>query len=321
MEHKRPDISIVVPCYNEEESLPLFLRELERVAEQMRQTDDLTFEVVLIDDGSTDGTLATMKREAQRLPAHFTVRWASFSRNFGKEAALYAGLSHATGELVATMDADMQDPPSLLPEMYRIITTEDVDNVATRRTTREGEPPIRSLFARMFYKLINKISKADIVDGARDFRFMKRPMVDAILSMREYNRFSKGIYGWVGFKTRWLPYVNVNRVAGETKWSFFSLLLYSIDGIVAFSTVPLSIASVMGTLFCIVAFFALIFIVVRALLFGDPVDGWPSLASIIIFIGGVQLLCLGIMGQYLAKTYLETKNRPLYIVRESNLDE
>ncbi|MFR4568933.1 MAG: glycosyltransferase family 2 protein [Collinsella stercoris] len=321
MEHKRPDISIVVPCYNEEESLPLFLRELERVAEQVRQTDDLTFEVVLIDDGSTDGTLATMKREAQRLPAHFTVRWASFSRNFGKEAALYAGLSHATGELVATMDADMQDPPSLLPEMYRIITTEDVDNVATRRTTREGEPPIRSLFARMFYKLINKISKADIVDGARDFRLMKRPMVDAILSMREYNRFSKGIYGWVGFKTRWLPYVNVNRVAGETKWSFFSLLLYSIDGIVAFSTVPLSIASVMGTLFCIVAFFALIFIVVRALLFGDPVDGWPSLASIIIFIGGVQLLCLGIMGQYLAKTYLETKNRPLYIVRESNLDE
>ena len=321
MEHKRPDISIVVPCYNEEESLPLFLRELERVAEQMRQTDDLTFEVVLIDDGSTDGTLATMKREAQRLPAHFTVRWASFSRNFGKEAALYAGLSHATGELVATMDADMQDPPSLLPEMYRIITTEDVDNVATRRTTREGEPPIRSLFARMFYKLINKISKADIVDGARDFRLMKRPMVDAILSMREYNRFSKGIYGWVGFKTRWLPYVNVNRVAGETKWSFFSLLLYSIDGIVAFSTVPLSIASVMGTLFCIVAFFALIFIVVRALLFGDPVDGWPSLASIIIFIGGIQLLCLGIMGQYLAKTYLETKHRPLYIVRESNLDE
>ena len=287
----------------------------------MRQTDDLTFEVVLIDDGSTDGTLATMKREAQRLPAHFTVRWASFSRNFGKEAALYAGLSHATGELVATMDADMQDPPSLLPEMYRIITTEDVDNVATRRTTREGEPPIRSLFARMFYKLINKISKADIVDGARDFRLMKRPMVDAILSMREYNRFSKGIYGWVGFKTRWLPYVNVNRVAGETKWSFFSLFLYSIDGIVAFSTVPLSIASVVGTLLCIVAFFALIFIIVRALLFGDPVDGWPSLASIIIFIGGIQLLCLGIMGQYLAKTYLETKHRPLYIVRESNLDE
>lgn len=321
MEHKRPDISIVVPCYNEEESLPLFLRELERVAEQMRQTDDLSFEVVLIDDGSTDGTLATMKREAQRLPAHLTVRWASFSRNFGKEAALYAGLSHATGELVATMDADMQDPPSLLPEMYRIITTEDVDNVATRRTTREGEPPIRSLFARMFYKLINKISKADIVDGARDFRLMKRPMVDAILSMREYNRFSKGIYGWVGFKTRWLPYVNVNRVAGETKWSFFSLLLYSIDGIVAFSTVPLSIASVVGTLLCIVAFLALIFIIVRALLFGDPVDGWPSLASIIIFIGGIQLLCLGIMGQYLAKTYLETKRRPLYIVRESNLDE
>lgn len=205
--------------------------------------------------------------------------------------------------------------------MYRILQKEDYDNVATRRTTREGEPPIRSWFARMFYRIINRISKADIVDGARDFRLMKRPMVDAILSMSEYNRFSKGIYGWVGFKTKWLPYVNVNRVAGETKWNFFSLLLYSIDGIVAFSTVPLSIASIMGTLFCIVAFFALFFIVVRALLFGDPVSGWPSLASIIIFIGGVQLLRLGIMGQYLAKTHLETKNRPLYIVRESNLDE
>ena len=300
MEHKRPDISIVVPCYNEEESLPLFLRELERVAEQMRQADDLTFEVVLIDDGSTDGTLATMKREAQCLPAHFTVRWASFSRNFGKRRRSMRALARH-GRAGRNHGRRHAGPPSLLPEMYRIITTEDVDNVATRRTTREGEPPIRSLFARMFYKLINKISKADIVDGARDFRLMKRPMVDAILSMREYNRFSKGIYGWVGFKTRWLPYVNVNRVAGETKWSFFSLLLYSIDGIVAFSTVPLSIASVVGTLLCIVAFFALIFIIVRALLFGDPVDGWPSLASIIIFIGGIQLLCLGIMGQYLAK--------------------
>ena len=321
MPNQTPDISIVVPCYNEEASLPLFLNELAQVVRSMRAAKPLEFEVVLVDDGSSDSTLAIMKEQANVCCNDYCIKWVSFSRNFGKEAALYAGLEHATGNLVATMDADMQDPPSLLPEMYRILQDEDCDNVATHRTTREGEPPIRSWFARMFYRIINKISKADIVDGARDFRLMKRPMVDAILSMREYNRFSKGIYGWVGFKTVWLPYVNVNRVAGETKWSFFSLLLYSIDGIVAFSTVPLSIASVMGTLFCIVAFFALIFIVVRALLFGDPVDGWPSVASIIIFIGGVQLLCLGIMGQYLAKTYLETKNRPLYIVRESNLDE
>lgn len=315
------DISIVVPCYNEQDSLPLFIEELEHVATKMADLHPLSFEVILVDDGSSDETLVVMKRLAERKGGPLSIKYLSFSRNFGKEAALYAGLSHTTGKLVATMDADMQDPPSLLPKMYRILQEEDCDNVATRRTTREGEPPIRSWFARMFYRIINKISKADIVDGARDFRLMKRPMVDAILSMREYNRFSKGIYGWVGFKTVWLPYVNVNRVAGETKWSFFSLLLYSIDGIVAFSTVPLSIASVIGTLFCIIAFFALLFIVVRALLFGDPVDGWPSLASIIIFIGGVQLLCLGIMGQYLAKTYLETKNRPLYIVRESNLDE
>lgn len=317
----RPDISIVVPCFNEQDSLPLFIDKLSHVAESMAAQTPLSFEVVLVDDGSNDETLSVMKVLAEQDRSPLSIKWISFSRNFGKEAALYAGLSHATGALVATMDADMQDPPSLLPEMYRILQEEDYDNVATRRTTREGEPPIRSWFARMFYRIINRISKADIVDGARDFRLMKRPMVDAILSMSEYNRFSKGIYGWVGFKTKWLPYVNVNRVAGETKWNFFSLLLYSIDGIVAFSTVPLSIASIMGTLFCIVAFLALFFIVVRALLFGDPVSGWPSLASIIIFIGGVQLLCLGIMGQYLAKTYLETKNRPLYIVRESNLDE
>lgn len=321
MSTARPDISIVVPCFNEQDSLPLFIDELMRVARDMSTSSPLTFEVVLVDDGSSDDTLSTIKALAREGREPLVIKWISFSRNFGKEAALYAGLSHATGDLVATMDAGMQDPPSLLPEMYRILQEEDCDNVATRRTTRKGEPPIRSWFARMFYRIINKVSKADIVDGARDFRLMKRPMVDAILSMREYNRISKGIYGWVGFKTVWLPYVNVNRVAGETKWSFLSLLLYSIDGIVAFSTMPFSIASVVGTLFCIAAFFALIFIVVRALLFGDPVDGWPSLASIIIFIGGVQLLCLGIMGQYLAKTYLETKNRPLYIVRESNFDE
>lgn len=313
-------LSVVVPCFNEEESLPLFLKELSSVAKKMEVEHSLAFEVILVDDGSTDRTLDVMKEQAS---AHdpLAIKWISFSRNFGKEAGLLAGLQHATGDYVATMDADMQDPPSLLPQMYEILQTEDYDNVATRRTTRQGEPPIRSFFARMFYRLVNRISKTEIVDGARDFRLMRRSMVDAILSMPEYNRFSKGIYGWVGFKTKWLPYVNVNRVAGETKWSFFSLLLYSIDGIVAFSTVPLSIASVMGTIFCIVAFIALIFIFFRALLFGDAVQGWPSLACIIIFIGGIQLLCLGIMGQYLAKTYLETKHRPLYIVRESNIDE
>lgn len=313
-------LSVVVPCFNEEESLPLFLKELSSVAKKMEGEHSLAFEVILVDDGSTDRTLDVMKEQAS---AHdsLAIKWVSFSRNFGKEAGLLAGLQHATGDYVATMDADMQDPPSLLPQMFEILQTEDYDNVATRRTTRQGEPPIRSFFARMFYRLVNRISKTEIVNGARDFRLMRRSMVDAILSMPEYNRFSKGIFGWVGFKTKWLPYVNVNRVAGETKWSFFSLLLYSIDGIVAFSTVPLSIASVMGTIFCIIAFIALIFIFFRALLFGDAVQGWPSLACIIIFIGGIQLLCLGIMGQYLAKTYLETKHRPLYIVRESNIDE
>ena len=250
----------------------------------------------------------------------FSITWLSFSRNFGKEAALLAGLTNATGDLVATMDADMQDPPSLLPEMYRILCEEDYDNVATRRTTREGsrpsDPSSRGCSTKSSIEY--RMPRSSTAPGTSDS--MKRPMVDAILSMPEYNRFSKGIYGWVGFKTKWLPYVNVQRVAGETKWNFFSLLLYSIDGIVAFSTVPLSIASVAGTLLCIASLFALVFIIVRALLFGDPVSGWPSLASIMVFLGGIQLLCLGIMGQYLAKTYLETKRRPPYIVRSSNID-
>lgn len=317
-------ISIVVPCYNEEESLPLFLDALANVARNMQERHDISFEVVLVDDGSSDGTLTLMKRASAKEDgsayAPLNVRWISFSRNFGKEAGILAGLKRARGDYVALMDADMQDPPSLLPEMYETLLTEDYDNVATRRVNRDGEPPVRSFFARMFYKLINRISKADIVDGARDFRLMKRPMVDAILSLSEYNRFSKGIFGWVGFKTKWLPYVNVERAAGETKWNFFSLLLYSIDGIVAFSTVPLSIASVMGILLCFAALVGVIFIVVKTLAFGDPVEGWPSLACLITLLGGIQLLCLGIMGQYLAKTYLETKHRPLYIVRESSDD-
>lgn len=284
-----PLISIVVPCYNEQESLPIFLKELDGVVRIMtRQDPGISFEAVLIDDGSADKTLAVMKAEAAA--AHpYAIRWHSFSRNFGKEAALLAGLQHAKG-----------------------------DYVATRRTTREGEPPIRSFCARMFYKIINRISKADIVDGARDFRLMKRPMVNAIISMGEYNRFSKGIYGWVGFKTKWLPYVNVNRVAGETKWSFWSLLLYSIDGIVAFSTAPLSLAALTGIVFCLIAIMGFIVILVKTLVWGDPVGGWPSLACLITLFGGMQLLCLGIIGEYLAKAYLEAKHRPIYIIRESN---
>lgn len=320
-EHREAElISCVVPCYNEEASLPLFLDEMERVVREMQAHNPLEFEVVLVDDGSSDQTLRIIKERAARTSDVMRVHWLSFSRNFGKESALLAGLEHANGTYVATMDADMQDPPSLLPEMYEILRSGDYDNVATRRTTREGEPPIRSLFARLFYRIINRISNADIVDGARDFRLMKRPMVDAILSLQEYNRFSKGIFGWVGFKTKWLPYVNVNRVAGETKWSFFSLLLYSIDGIVAFSTAPLSIASLVGILLCIVALIGVVVIVARAMLFGDPVAGWPSLVSIVTLLGGMQLLCLGIIGQYLAKTYLETKHRPHYIVRETDME-
>ena len=317
-------LSAVVPCFNEEESLPLFFAELARVFKALREQPcraSWELELVLVDDGSSDRTLAIMKELAARAPEAVTVRWISFSRNFGKEAALYAGLQHATGDLVATMDADMQDPPSLLPQMIGTLEREDADSVGTRRVSRTGEPPIRSFLARMFYKLINRISTADIVDGARDFRLMRRPVVDAILQMGEYNRFSKGIFGWVGFKNVWIPYENVERVAGESKWNVFKLFLYAFDGIAAFSTVPLSIASVAGIVLCLIAFVAVVFIAVRAALFGDPVSGWPSLACIITFIGGVQLLCLGIMGQYLAKTYLETKHRPLYLVRETNVED
>ena len=311
-------ISIVVPCYNEEESIPLFAQELDSVVGQMIADDSsLSFELILVDDGSSDGTLHSMK--ACELAGHrYLVKWLSFSRNFGKEAALYAGLKEAKGDYVATMDADMQDPPSLLPEMLRILKEEDVDNVATRRSTRKGEPPIRSFFARMFYRIINKISSADIVDGARDFRLMKRNMVDAVLSLGEYNRFSKGIFGWVGFRTHWLEYENVERVAGETKWSFSKLFAYSLDGIVGFSTVPLSVASIVGIICCFLAVVFMLVIIIRALVFGDPVAGWPSLISVILLLGGIQLLCLGVLGMYLAKTYLETKNRPLYIVKDKS---
>lgn len=309
-------ISIIVPCYNEEASIPYFYNEITRIMNLMKQANELEFELIFIDDGSRDCTLKVLKDFAQK---DDQVKYISFSRNFGKEAAMYAGLQKSTGDYVAIMDADMQDPPSLLPEMYEILQYEDFDNVATRRTNREGEPPIRSLFAKIFYKIINKISKADIVDGARDFRLMKRTMVDAILEMGEYNRFSKGIFGWVGFKTKWIPYINVERVAGETKWSFGKLFIYSLEGIVAFSTVPLSIASVIGMLLCFLSFVAIAFVIGRTLIFGDPVEGWPSLVCIITLIGGIQLFCMGIMGQYLAKTYLEAKRRPIYIVSETNI--
>lgn len=308
-------ITAVVPCYNEQEALGLFYEELNRVTAEMR---DCEFEILFVNDGSKDRTLELMKELAEK---DGRVKYISFSRNFGKEAAIYAGLEHASGDLVAIMDADLQDPPRLLPEMYRAVTEEGYDSVATRRVTRKGEPPIRSFFARMFYRLMNKMCKTEVVDGARDFRLMTRPFVDSLLSMKEYNRFSKGLFGWVGFRTKWIEFENVERVAGETKWSFWKLLLYAIDGMVAFSTMPLSVAALIGILRCVIAAISIIFIIVRQLCFGGSAFGWPSMVCIMIFIGGVQLLCMGIMGQYLAKTYLEVKNRPIYICKETNIEE
>ena len=306
-------LSLIVPCYNEEEALPIFYKEVSKVL----ATIDCDCEILFVNDGSKDNTLKVIKEISEK---DDKVVYLSFSRNFGKEAAMYAGFCNAKGDYVAVMDADMQDPPSLLPEMLKKIE-EGYDSVATRRVSRQGEPPIRSAFARMFYKIINHISEADIVDGARDFRLMKRCMVDAIVEMGEFNRFSKGIFGWIGFKTYWLPYENINRVAGETKWSFWKLFKYAIDGIINFSQVPLSVASWFGILMTIVAFVAVIVIVVRKLLFGDPVAGWASTVTIITLIGGIQLFCMGIMGQYMAKTYIEVKRRPHYIIAETNKDD
>lgn len=307
-------ISLIVPCYNEEEVLPIFYRETKNVLETM----PCEHEFVFINDGSRDRTLAVLKELAGQ---DGCVQYLSFSRNFGKEAAMYAGFCNVTGDYVAVMDADMQDPPALLPEMLDKLLTGEYDSVATCRVTRKGEPPIRSWFARLFYRMINRVSDADIVDGARDFRLMRREMVDAIVEMGEYNRFSKGIFGWIGFRTCWLPYENVNRVAGETKWNFWKLFKYAIDGIINFSQAPLAFASWFGMFMTVLSFVAVIFIIIRKLVFGDPVTGWASTACIITFIGGVQLFCMGIMGQYIAKTYLEVKKRPHYIVAESNMDE
>lgn len=307
-------ISIIVPCYNEQEALPYFSKEIIHIADQLPAYE---FQIVFVNDGSKDKTLELLKSYEKSDPR---IHYISFSRNFGKEAAMYAGFRYATGDYVAVMDADMQDPPALLPDMLQIIKSGEYDSVATRRENRDGEPPIRSFFARKFYKIINKISDADVVDGARDFRLMNRKMVDAICSMEEYNRFSKGIFGWVGFRTYWLPYKNVERVAGETKWSFWKLFKYAMDGVINFSQVPLSIASWFGVIMTGISAIMFILLVAKKLFIGDPVDGWTSLICVIILIGGIQLFCLGIMGQYIAKTYMESKKRPHYIVAETDLE-
>lgn len=307
-------LSIIVPCYNEEEALPYFLKAIRLEAESLLKDLELRVELIFVNDGSRDGTLDILRAAAREDPR---VRYVSFSRNFGKESAMYAGMEAASGDFAVVMDADLQHPPAMLAEMVRAITEEDYDIAAARRVSRKGEPPIRSFFARLFYKLINKISRAEFVDGASDFRMLSRPAVDALLRLGEYNRFSKGIFGWIGFQTKWIPYENVERVAGETTWSFWKLLLYSLDGIVAFSTAPLSIASVMGILFCFAALVWLAVIVAKTALYGDPVAGFPTLACLLLLIGGSIQLSLGIIGQYLAKTYLETKKRPIYLVGET----
>lgn len=304
-------LSVIIPCYNEEENITFFYNEFIK-NQSFFEEKGMEFELLYVDDGSVDGTVAEVKKLHERDERAHLV---SFSRNFGKEAAMYAGLQKAKGDYVVIMDADLQDPPSLLPEMFSYLS-EGYDSVATRRVSRKGEPPVRSFFARRFYKLMKKISKTEIMDGARDYRLMTRQMVDAILSMKEYNRFTKGIFGWVGFKTKWIEYENVERLKGETKWNFWKLLIYSFEGITAFSTMPLLLASVVGVLFCILAFLMIVFIIVRKLIYGDPVSGWPSLVCIILMTSGVQFFCTGILGQYLAKTYMEVKNRPIYLVKE-----
>lgn len=309
---KKETISIVVACFNEEEALPLFYQEIVKIKKELKKVE---VELILVNDGSKDNTLSVMKDLYQH---DKTIHYISLSRNFGKEAAMLAGLKSASGEFVAVMDADLQDPPELIPKMYSILKKDKtIDTVATRRVTRVGEPKIRSFFARKFYKLINKISNIELVDGARDYRLMRRNVVNAILNLKEYNRFSKGLFGFVGFNTKWLEYENQERVAGETSWSFFSLFKYAIEGIVAFSTAPLTISAFIGILFCIIAFIMIIVIIFKTLLFGDPTSGWPSMICILFFVSGIQLFCLGIIGEYLSKTYLEAKKRPVYIIKET----
>ena len=306
-------LSVIVPCYNEEETINLFYQEIKKVVKDMK----IKLELLFINDGSSDKTLEVIKE----LSDDKDVKYISFSRNFGKEAAMWAGLNMASGDYVTIMDSDLQDPPSLLPEMLNIIKNENYDIVGTRRVTRKGEPVIRSFFARCFYKLINKMSKVEMVDGARDFRLMSRQVVDSILTLKEYNRYSKGLFSFVGFKTKWLEYENIKRVAGESKWSFWKLFVYAIDGIVAFTTIPLTISVLIGFLFCLIAFAMILVVIVKTLIFGDPTSGWPSLACIIFLVSGIQLLCVGVIGEYLSKMYLEVKNRPIYIIKETNIKE
>ena len=305
-------ISVIVPCYNEEETINYFYKEITKIAEKLKKYE---FEFLFVDDGSRDNTLDVIKKLSN---TDKRVRYISFSRNFGKEAAMFAGLEHVDGDYVTIMDADLQDPPAMLIDMLDIIKKDGYDVVGTRRVTRKGEPPIRSFFARCFYKIINKMSKIEMVDGARDYRLMKRQVVDSILLLQEYNRYSKGLFSFVGYNTKWLEYENVKRIAGETKWSFWKLFKYALEGIVAFSTTPLSLAAILGIIMCFVSFIAILVIIIKTLIFGDPVGGWPSMVCIILFVSGIQLLCMGIIGQYLAKTYLETKKRPIYIIKETN---
>lgn len=309
-------ISIIVPCYNEEQAIPFFYEEITKISKTMKTN----FEYIFVNDGSKDNTIQVVKEYAKK---DKKIKYIHFSRNFGKEAAMLAGLKQSTGDYIAIMDADLQDPPALLPEMLEILENKDSDYdcVGTRRVTRKGEPPIRSFFARMFYKIINKMSKVEMVDGARDYRLMTRQMVNSILELQEYNRYSKGLFQFVGYNTKWLEYENIERVAGETKWSFWKLFLYALEGIIAFTTIPLAISSLMGIIFCLISFIMIIVIIVRTLIYGDPTSGWPSLVCIIFFVSGIQLFCLGIMSQYLSKTYLETKKRPIYIIKESNIND
>lgn len=304
-------ISVVVPCYNEEDTICCFYDEIIKIANILKKYE---FEFLFINDGSKDNTLNILKDLARK---DKRVRFISFSRNFGKEAAMLAGLENAKGDYITLMDADLQDPPSMLPKMLDAIKNEGYDAVGTRRINRKGEPPIRSFFARCFYKIIKRMSKIEMVDGARDYRLMKRCVVNSIISLKEYNRYSKGLFNFVGYNTKYLEYENVKRVAGETKWSFWKLFKYALDGIVAFSTAPLSFSAILGIIMCLISFISIVVIIIKTLIFGDPVGGWPSMVCIVLFVGGVQLFCMGIIGQYLAKTYLETKNRPIYIIKET----
>lgn len=304
-------LSVICPCFNEEESIGYFYEEL------IKNISSFDYELIFVDDGSSDNTLNNIKN---LVDLDKNVNFISFSRNFGKESAIYAGLELSSGDYVVLIDVDLQDPPNYIPEMINIVESTDYDIVATRRVSRKGEPIIRSFFARLFYKIINKISNLDLVDGARDYRLMTRQVVDAILDLKEYNRFSKGLFNWVGFKTKWLEYENIERVAGETSWSFWSLFKYSIEGIVGFTTVPLQISTIFGIIFSLLAFIMIIIIVIRNLLYSDPVAGWTSTICIILLLGGIQLFSIGILGKYLEKTYIETKNRPIYIIKETNLE-